>query len=215
MIVELAIGAGLVALGVVTLRTLRRRREGTTGALPAEGSGERSSHAANAAPKHPSKPRREKKSTRHADPRGLRIGDVLLYADTEFWLSGELFVDEEGFVLVVFPTPGALRADYVVQLDEHADSVAFCKETDAVPEGSVPTELPVEGMRLKLKRRGQASVATAGENLPMTSPKASYSVLAGPGGKVLVVLDFEDGDRLALYGEKVAPELYDLLPSSD
>ena len=42
--------------------------------------------------------------------RGLRVGDVLLYADTELWLAGMVELWEEDLVARLFPTPGALRS---------------------------------------------------------------------------------------------------------
>ena len=80
---------------------------------------------------------------------------------------------------------------------------------------SVPTGLPIDGLRLKLRRRGHADVRTEGEHLPRTTERAEYVILGGPGGKTLIVVDFEAGDRIALHGEVLGKEMYDLLPGGD
>lgn len=195
-VLELAIGSALVAIGVVALRAIRKKRRPELRPEPREVD---------------VKPTRPKRSA----VRGLSVGDVLLYAESEYWLSGMIELDEEGFALRLFPSPAGPRATFVVQLDEAANDVAFLRETSEVPDGVVPSELPIGGMRLGLKKRGQADVRTRGEHLPLTTPRAKYTVLQGPGGKTLVVVDFETGDRLALVGERVPRELYDLLPGED
>src|SRR5690606_34620999 len=84
-------------------------------------------------------------STEPAGPRGLRVGDVLLYAETELWLAGMIELDEEGFVLRLFPTPGGLRAEWLAQLDEEGTDLATLAPTDEVPAGAVPESLPIGG----------------------------------------------------------------------
>ncbi len=192
MIVELGIGLGAVALTAIALRKIRSRME--AGDPPEATEGE------------PSKP--EPKG-----PRGLKIGDVLLYADVELWLASKVELDEEGFVLRLFHTPGGgARAEWVVQLDEHARDLALAKHTDEVPDGRVPAELPIGGFRLSLRRRGHAKVSHDGEGLPPLTEKCEYIELGGPGGRGLLVLDFEGGDRLTLSMERLGRELFDLLP---
>lgn len=193
MIVELLVGAGLVLAGAAAARAILRRREAEA---PAEG-GE---HEGSPEP---------------AGPRGLRVGDVLLYADTELWLAGMIELDEEGFVLRLFPTPGGLRAEWLAQLDEQGTDLAALSTTDEVPAGAVPESLPIGGRRLSLERRGQAVVRTDGEHLPRTSKTARYCILSDAGGRVLVVLDFEKAPRLALVGDRVPRHMIDLLPGGD
>jgi hypothetical protein len=195
-VLELAIGSALVAIGVVALRAIRKRRRPELASDEPE--------ATEVKPK----PRR-------ASARGLSVGDVLLYTDSEYWLSGMIELEEEGFALRLFPSPGGPRATFVAQLDEAGNDVAFLRETSEVPDGLVPSELPIGGMRLALKKRGHADVRARGEHLPLTTARAKYTVLQGPGGKTLVVVDFEAGDRLALVGERVPKELYDLLPGEE
>ncbi len=203
MIVELLIGAGLVTLGVVATRAARRR--GRDAAEPGDG-GRRPE--AGPAPARGAEPR-------PSGPRGLRVDDVLLYANDELWLAGEIHLDEEGFALSLFRTPGSPRFGWVVQLDPEAREVALLEPTAEVPGGAVPTELPIGGIRLSLRRRGHAGVRTAGEHLPQTTERARYAVLGGPGGRTLVVIDFEGGERLALAGERIGRELLDLLPGGE
>jgi len=194
VIIELGIGLGAVALAAVTLRRIRLRMEAD--AQAAEGEAE-----------DREEPEQKK------GPRGLKIGDVLLYADVELWLAAKVELDEEGFVLRLFHTPGGGdRAEWVVQLDEHAKDLALAKATDEVPDGRVPAELPIDGFRLSLRRRGHAKVSHEGEGLPPLTEKCEYVELGGPGGRGLLVLDFEGGDRLTLAMERLGRELFDLLP---
>jgi hypothetical protein len=145
----------------------------------------------------------------------MRIGDVLLYGDSEYWLAGEIALDEEGFALRLFTSPGGRDGSHVVQLDPEAKEIAFLRETTEVPAGRVPVELPIAGYRLALWKRGQADVATSGEHLPPTTMRAEYILLGGPGGRLLLVLDFVGGDRVTLFGERVMREAVDLLPGGD
>ncbi len=196
MIVELLIGAGLVAAGAAVARVVVRRRAANRPDAPP--------------PTAPDAPR-----PAPAGPRGLRVGDVLLYADTELWLAGCVELDEEGFVARVFPSPGGARADYVLQLDAEANDLATARATDEVPDGPVPEALPIDGRRLRLESRGVAAVRTEGEHLPKTTERASYAVLSDVGGRVLVVVDFVKGKRLALVGDRVSRHMIDLLPGGD
>lgn len=197
MIVELLVGAGLVLAGAAAARVLLRRKDGDDEEGPAPEVG--------ATPKAPSL----------EGPRGLRVGDVLLYADTELWLAGMIELGEEGFVARLFPTPGGMRAEWVVQLDESATDLAALSATDEVPTGPVPESLPIAGRRLTLERRGHAVVRTEGEHLPRTSGTGRYVILSDAGGRVLVVLDFEKAPRLALVGDRVPRHMIDLLPGGD
>lgn len=193
MIVEILMGAGLVLAGAAAARVFLRREANGTGEGARESTPE---------------PVRE-------GPRGLRVGDVLLYDDTELWLAGMLELDEEGFVARLFPSPGGLRADWVAQLDEEASDLAALRKTDEVPAGAVPEALPIDGRRLTLERRGHAVVRTDGEHLPRTNAKGSYCLLSDAGGRVLFVLDFEKAPRIALTGDRIERHRVDLLPGGD
>ncbi len=194
MIVELLVGAGLVLAGAAAARVLRRRRD----AIRDEDENDM-----------------DRSVGEVSRARGLRVGDVLLYADTELWLAGMLELDEEGFVARLFPTPGGNHSEWVAQLDEDAGDLALLSPTDEVPEGPVPESLPMGGRRLTLERRGQAVLRIDGEHLPRTNPAGRFCVLSDAGGRVLVVLDFDKAPRLALLGERVARHMIDLLPGGD
>ena len=193
---EIAIGAGLVIAGAAIARALWRKRIDRSSTPPAtNGTPGRALSDA---------------------PRGLCVGDVILYGDSELWLAGALDLDEEGFVLRVFRTPGSPRAEWVAQLDASARDLALLRVTDEVPGGVVPEQLRVAGVRVMLERRGQASVRRQGEQLPTYSgDRTRYAVLAGPGGRIVIVLDAASGDRLALHGERVGREMLDVLPGGD
>src|SRR5690606_22655476 len=121
MIVEILMGAGLVLAGAAAARVFLRR---DAEIASAEGKEEESSPA-------------------RATPRGLKVGDVLLHLDTELWLAGMIELDEEGFALRLFPSPGGLHAEWVAQLDEQATDLATLARTDEVPAGAVPESLPI------------------------------------------------------------------------
>lgn len=211
--IELIVGAGLVTLGVVAVRAIQKQRRRDDDdrsadgrAADAEGTTDESSGDAIPEPAPATRPR---------NPRGLRVDDVLLYADDELWLAGEIHLDEEGFAISLFRTPGSPRSAWVAQLDPEAREVGLLSETDDVPGGVIPTELPIGGLRLTLRRRGQADVRTDGEQLPLVTERARYAILSGPGGRMAVVVDFEGGDRLALAGERLGREMLDLLPGGE
>ncbi len=140
---------------------------------------------------------------------------MLLYADAELWLAGYFELDEEGLVARVFHAPGNDRAPWVIQLDSEAQKIVLARECgDEIPGGRVPAELPVAGMRLSLERRGHADVFVEGE-LDAKPARAEFVRLTGPGGRELLVVDFEGGERVALFGERTGRELFDFLPGGD
>ena len=206
MIVELIVGAGLVVAGAAAARVLLSRREMAEDDASRE-NGEKKS----------AKKRKKEKAKRPLDagPRGLRVGDVLLYADTELWLAGMLELDEEGFVMRLFPTPGGLRAEWVAQLDDEAKDLATLEPTDEVPDGAVPESLPIAGRRLTLERRGHAELRSEGEHLPRTNDRGRYVLLSDAGGRIAIVVDFDKAPRIALVGDRVAMHMIDLLPGGD
>ncbi len=206
MILELLVGTGLVLAGAAAARVVLRRRSQDPDAPPAPADGGKPEGK---------RPKRRKRSPAPAGPRGLRVGDVILYADTELWLAGMVDLDEEGFAMRLFPSPGSTRAEWVAQLDEAGSDLATLSPTEEVPGGPVPEALPIGGRRLTLERRGNATVRTAGEHLPRTSPRARYAMLSDAGGRVLLVVDFDKAPRLALVGDRVGKHMIDLLPGGD
>ncbi|MCA9608876.1 MAG: hypothetical protein KC619_24900 [Myxococcales bacterium] len=206
MILELLIGAGIVAAGAAAARVIVRRR--AAGA-------EDDDALRDEKPKAKRKREAKRETPAPAGPRGLRVGDVLLYADTELWLAGCVSLDEEGFVAKLFPCPGAERAEFVAQLDPDAKELATLRPTDEVPDGPVPESLPIDGRRVQLESRGVAEIRTEGEHLPRTTERASYAILSDVGGRLLVVVDFVKGKRLALVGDRVSRHMVDLLPGGD
>jgi hypothetical protein len=213
-VVEILVGAGLVLAGAAAARMILRRKSNDA---PPEKDKKKAADAAKkkAADAAKKKGKKDEKREPTDGPRGLRVGDVLLYADTELWLAGMIELDEEGLVARVFPTPGGMRAEWVAQLDESANDVATLAVTDEVPAGPVPEALPIGGRRLSLERRGQAIVRVDGEHLPRTSPQGRYVILSDAGGRVLVVIDFEKAPRLALVGDRLERHMVDLLPGGD
>jgi hypothetical protein len=192
VILELALVAG-VAASVA----LFRRRQNRKAQAPARVAKESASRKA------------ETKPARRA---GLNVSDVILYADTELWLAGVIDLDDGADVLRLFATPGAKRASHVVQLDREGEDVATLSAASKIPAGRVPDELSVDGARLRLRKRGRASVRTEGESLPPHTPHADYVILGDPSGRLVLVIDFVGGERLALAGERVPRGMLDVLP---
>lgn len=218
MILEVAVGGAIVAAAGLAWRRLHERRamekrsdQAADTSKPSEkvaGTSEKKREAVANAKAPPKQPAR-------SGPRGLRVGDVLLYADAELWLAGYFELDEEGFVARVFHAPGNDRAPWVIQLDPDAQKIVLARECgDEIPGGRVPAELPVAGMRLSLERRGHAVVLVEGE-LDAKPARAEFVRLTGPGGRELLVVDFEGGERIALFGERTGRELFDFLPGGD
>ena len=143
---------------------------------------------------------------------GLHVSDVILYADTELWLAGCICLDDGADVLCLFATPGAKRAAYVAQLDREGEDLATLSPGAKVSAGRVPDELSVDGSRLRLRKRGRASVHADGESLPPYTAQADYVLLGDPSGRLLLVIDFVGGERLALSGERVPRGMLDVLP---
>ncbi len=207
MILELIVGAGLIAAGAAAARIVVRRRAAGDEAADREDDG-RSRRKGRGG-------ERRNEPPEDSGPRGLRVGDVLLYADSELWLAGCMELDEEGFVARIFACPGGGCAEFVIQFDDQAIDLATASVTDEVPDGPVPEALPIGGRRLELEARGSAIVSTRGEDLPRTSKRARYTILSGVGGRVLMVLDFAKAPRLALVGDRVGRHMVDLLPGGD
>ena len=222
MIVEVAVGGALVAAAALAWRRLHERRamkkrsdedapsetkEKSEKKEPRDAKGEKAREKV--------APAAAKKKPARSGPRGLRVGDVLLYADAELWLAGCFELDEEGLVARVFRAPGNDRAPWVIQLDPDAQKIVLARDCgDEVPGGRVPAELPVGGMRLSLERRGHADVFVEGE-LEAKPARAEFVRMTGPGGRELLVVDFEGGERIALFGERTGRELFDFLPGGD
>jgi len=145
-------------------------------------------------------------------PRGLRVGDVILYEGDELWLAGSLELREEAtFVARLFRTPEGKAGDWVAHFDERAQEIAVLSETDAVPPGRVPAELRHRQMVHQLRGRGPVTVRSQGADLPR-SAQADYTLLRASAGRLLLVLDFADGTRLSLSGDSVSENFFELLP---
>ena len=199
MIFEFFVSAGVAAAAAYALRTIRDQHE----ARGIEGRGDE-------APTTP-----EPRAVVPIGPRGYRAGDVLLFGMDELWLAGTIELREEGdFVARLFRAPGGIHP-WVVQLDAEGREVLLGEETE-LGAGRVPDELPFEGLRVSLRRRGSAQVETRGEHLPPPRPSADFAILRGQASAgAIVVVDFRGGDRLAIRGHVVDRVSLELLPGGD
>jgi hypothetical protein len=190
-VIELAIGAAVVVAASALARAVLQRR------LDREAYAKRSAE----------------ELAKLMDPRrGVQVGDVLLYLGESLWLSGSIEFDEEGRRFTLFRSPENAEVSWVLQLDDEGRELALLSECREIPEGSVPVQLRLGGRLLSLERRGRAFAKGKGEHLPKLAPKASFAMLSDSGGKMAVVIDFEKGERLSLWGDRKERSLLDVLP---
>lgn len=192
MIIELAIGTAAVAAVGSAIAWLRRRR---APALPA-------ALPSAAFEMEPSLGRR-----------GLRCGDVITAPGLEVALHAMIELEEEGVVLRAFRTL-EVNERWLVQLDAHAKRLALGARSDEIPDGAVPEVLPVGGRRVRIERRGRALVRLEGPELPAMQ-RVQYVVMSERAGRVLVVIDPEDGPRLALHLDELDIRGVDVLRGGD
>ncbi|MDH5490424.1 MAG: hypothetical protein OEY14_00475 [Myxococcales bacterium] len=143
---------------------------------------------------------------------GLSVSDVILYLGDELWLAGVITLEEEETQLRLFVAPDGERRRWIARLGWRQGGLGILEPCAEVPEGRIPESLPIAGRRLRLARRGEAEVEREGEELPCGSGRARFSVLEGAGGRLLIVVDFEEGRRLALHGERIREEMLQILP---
>lgn len=188
MIVEIAVVSGLVAaVGAIT--TAMRRRTARK-ALPAT-------------------------SPPSSAPRGLHVGDVFLYMNSELWLSASAIVDDDGPALCLYRTPGNPHADWIAILEPAAREVFALKTTSALGDGAPPDSIRLGEFELRLLRRGRATLRLAGEDLPLQGDLCNYAILRGVGGQLAITLDTNKSSRLALSGAALDSSSLDLLPGGD
>jgi hypothetical protein len=70
-------------------------------------------------------------------------------------------------------------------------------------------------LELRIARRGQATLALDGEELPQLGLRARYTVWRGISGQLALALDTDTNARLALAGERIDGSMLDLLPGGD
>lgn len=199
---ELLIGATLVAAGAWAVGALRKRDRQVEEAAP------------------------QKLPTNAAflddepDMGRLAVGDVLLMGGEEFWLAGELTTTLTDYRLRAFVCPGNVRGTaWVVTLDKSTDWLIVAQEIDDLPAGRIPDELTRSDRRYRVVRRGQAVVDRAGRHLPETADdlvnqdQVEAIVLEAPGSRYLIVLDGPT-QRLALRGDRTQSTMIDWLPAS-
>lgn len=148
---------------------------------------------------------------------GLGIGDVLLYADTEFWLAGGIELKSGRSGLRVFHCPGSSRGEWIIQQGRGTKALVLADSFEDFPAGRVPSEYPVKGLPLKLKDRGEVELRCEGEFPGGTPEKAEFTLLSGTGGKTLLVVSFQGGgdyrgaQRIVLLGDPLEEGLFELL----
>jgi len=145
--------------------------------------------------------------------RGLRCGDVITAPGIELALHAMIELDEEGVVLRAFRTL-EVNERWLVQLDGRGKRLALGLPTTEVPAGAVPEVLPVGGRRVRVERRGRASVRLEGPELPVMV-RAQYVVMSERAGRVVVVIDPDGGDRLALHLDELDIRGVDVLRGGD
>lgn len=199
MIVELALGAAVLAASSAMVRAVLARRARIEAARD--------------------EARKQAGSAEKRGARGLRPGDVLMLHREELVVVGALELDEQGHVVRVARVIGGVGAGrsgatWVLQLDPDARELAALSESRDIPEGAVPDGLPLGGRLLRLVRRGKARVVREGDELPAIGATATYTILAERGGRTAIVID--SGQlRLALAGDRLDTRMVELLPGGD
>jgi hypothetical protein len=192
LIIELAIGAAVIAAAGGVTAFLRRRRAVLAPPTPAT---------------------RAFEAPRPTSARGLRCGDVVTGPGIEVALHAMIELDEEGLVLRAFRVL-ELEERWLVQLDTEAKRLAVGKRTAEVPDGAIPEVLPVGGRRVRIERRGTALVRSEGPDLPVMA-RARYALLSERAGRVVLVIDPDDGPRLALHLDELDGRGIDVLRGGD
>lgn len=193
MIAELFLGAGLVGAGWWTLRRLQRSQK-------TSGPGDEDARPA------------------------LSVGDVLLAGDYEYWLAGEVSLHDGRQVLRLFPAPAAdpsrgrgvgsqpYVAHYLVCIGEGTDDTAMLQPLEGFPEGAVPQAWRVGATDYRLVRSGTAKAVRRGQRVAVGGESVRYHLLRNATGEALLVLDGEDGVRLALQGPRFDLDACERLP---
>lgn len=199
---ELLIGATLVAAGAWAVGALRKRDRQISEAAPRQ------------------LPQHAMLIDDEPDMSQLSVGDVLLMGGEEFWLAGELTTTLTDYRLRAFVCPGNVRGTaWIVTLEKSTDWLIVAREVDSLPEGRIPDELTLSDRRYRVLRRGQAVVDRAGRHLPDTADdlinqdQVEAVFLEAPGGRYLLVLDGPT-HRIALKGERTQSTMIDWLPSA-
>lgn len=194
MIIEWAVGVALAgASGWVVRRALRGRREDAPESAAA--SHESPSPSSSGA--------------------SLGIGDVLLWEDQELWLAGEFSLMDAELDLRLFRAPDGNTERWVVWSSLRPEDVCVLRRSGTIPDGQVPSSLPLGGREHRLSRRGRGELRSAGEDLPPGFVgAASYALLdAAGGGSAILILDGPSGERLGLSGKRIPLDRIDRLPA--
>jgi hypothetical protein len=141
---------------------------------------------------------------------GLQVDDVLLYMNEELWLAGVVRIRDESFQLSLFRT--SVEGEWVVELDLGRRLLVRGRSCVDVPDGAVPSALPVGGRIFQQYRHGSGRAETAGLYVPLVEPAGRFWLLSAAGGHHLVVAD-SGAARIAVTGEELHPGLVDRLPS--
>jgi len=211
--IELAIGASLVALSAFALRALRTRD------LPDPRLPDRPARDPNGfpVPRRWDEPPLGERISPAPEHRGLRVGDVLLHGGDELWIAGTLVVrgDDDEVLFRLHATPGSAEAAHLAQLDERGDDLALLEPIADLPRGELPAALRRNELLHERRFHQEASIEAEGEHLPRHAPEVTAMRWDAPGDRVLLVLDGPPGDRLAWAGRRLERALFELLPGGD
>ncbi len=154
----------------------------------------------------------EQAAARSPRPAGLAPGDVLSYDGVDLVLErGSELVDGARIrVLVAL----SVEPRYAVQLDDAGERVVLASPYDALPMGRVADVVEVGARSLSLVCRGDAAAADVVVDRGLLRGRVRFTMLADRAGRHLVVLEPDEGERLALLGDLVDPRRLDVLPGS-
>ena len=161
--------------------------------------------------------RRRKKAAKAAKPAprradDVRVGDVLLYMGSDFVVSGEVVLDEEGPVMRLFAVTDGSK-DRLLLVEPGQPGVRSLLEEAPGLEvpGSPPETIPHHGVSYRMRKRGVATASSQGDVGRLSPGKYEYYRYAAPGRQVVLAVRRE-ADTLVFQGEEVMPGSLEVLP---
>jgi len=161
--------------------------------------------------------RRRKKAEKVARPaprraEDVRVGDALLYMGSDFVVTGEVILDEEGPVMRLFAvTDGSKERVLLVEPGQPGVRSLLDEALGLEVPGSPPETIPHQGVSYRMRKRGVATASSQGDVGRLSPGKYEYYRYAAPGRQVVLALRRE-ADTLVFAGEELMPGTLEILP---
>lgn len=161
--------------------------------------------------------RRRAKAAQAAKPaprraEDVRVGDALLYMGSDFVVTGELALDEEGPLMRIFAlTDGSKERFLLVEPGQPGIRSLLDEAPGLEMPGNPPETIPHHGAQYRMRKRGMATASSQGEVPRLAPGKYEYYRFAAAGRLVLLALRRES-DTLMFTGEELMPGTLEILP---